>query len=153
MKPVACGLAAVAIAIGFANVAQAGPATDAFGKCLVQSSTGKDRTVFVQWFFAALSANPNVKDFATSTKEQREAVTRQTVAVFQRLVLVDCRAEAIAAIRQDGTQALSSSFEVFGRAAAVELMSDPAVQKEMNGLSDYADNQKLGELMEEAKKK
>jgi hypothetical protein len=145
-------VAALAMAASLSSGAHAGPATDAFGTCLVQSSTGKDRIVFVQWFFAALSVNPNVQAYAGSTKEQRAAVTKQTAEVFQRLILTDCHAEAVAAIRQDGTQALSSSFEVFGRSAAVELMSDPAVEKEMSALSDYVDNAKLTALIAEAKK-
>lgn len=96
--------------------------------------------------------NPNVQSFSSSTKEQRIVVARQTAAILQRLLLTDCHAEAVAAVREDGQGALSSSFEMFGRAAAQELMSDPAVQKEMGATGSYLDAAKIGALIEEAKK-
>lgn len=152
MRTITTGLAVLAIAASTSGAARAGPASDAFAKCLVQSSTGRDRIVFIQWFFAALSVNPNVQSFSTATKQQRAAVTQQTAEVLQRLVVKDCRAEAIAAIRADGSSAIQTSFEVFGRTAATELMSDPAVSKEMNALGDYIDNTKWNDLLAEAKK-
>lgn len=153
MKPIFAGLAALSVAASVGATAYAGPASDALGRCLVQSSTGRDRTLFVQWFFAALSVNPEVQAYASTTKEQRVAVTQKAAQLLQRLVYVDCHTEAVAAIKQDGQQALGTSFEVFGRSAATELMSDPAVVKEMGALDEYTDAAKWTALMEEAKKK
>ncbi|MBC6983583.1 hypothetical protein [Caulobacter sp. 17J80-11] len=144
--------AALTVALGAAGAAHAGPASDAFGKCLVESSTGKDRIVFVQWFFAALSTHPNVSAIASVTPEQRAAYTRQAATVMDRLVLVDCHAEAVAAVQQDGPESMNESFRLFGQAAAGELLSNPAVNKEMSALGAYVDNAKWGELMDKAKK-
>lgn len=132
--------------------AYAGPASDAFGKCIVESSTGKDRIIFVQWFFVALSVNPNVQSLTAITPERRALVTRQAAEVMQKLALIDCRSEAVAAIRQDGSQAMETGFSAFGRAAARELMTDPAVSKELSALTDQTDRAKWNALLEEAKK-
>jgi hypothetical protein len=153
MKIIVSAAASLAIAATAAGAAQAGPASDTFGTCLVQSSTGKDRIVFVQWMFAALAANPNVASMANVSPERRAELSRQGAEVMQRLILKDCHAEAVAAIRQDGEQAITASFQLFGQAAARELMSDPAVEKEMSGLDAYLDRARWNALIEEAKPK
>jgi len=152
MNKIAIGTAIVAAMLLLGTAAQASPASDAFGTCLVQSSTGKDRVIFVRWFFNALSMNPNVQARATATPEQRAETTRQAADVFQRLVFVDCHAEALTAIRADGQQALETAFSAFGKSAANELMSDPAVAKELGALGNDTDNAKWTALMAEAKK-
>lgn len=152
MKAVTTAAAVLSIVMGAAGAAQAGPASDAFGACLVQSSTGKDRIIFVQWMFAGISAHPNVTSLSNVTAEQRTAINRQAAAVVDRLVLTDCRGEAIAAIQQDGAQAMTTSFESFGRAAMNELISNPAVDKEMSAIGDYLDSARWGELMEAGSK-
>ena len=135
MKRLIVAAAGVALALSVAGSAAASPATDTFGKCLVESSTGKDRIIVMQWFFAVLSVNPNVQTYAAATPEQRQAIARQAAGVLQRLVLTDCRTEAVAAIKSDGSHGIQTSFEVFGRMAATELITDPAVQKEMNAMA------------------
>src|ERR1700735_3792065 len=122
MNKIIGGAAVFAATLLLGTVAQASPASDAFGRCMVQSSTGKDRVIFVRWFFNALSMNPNVQASTSTTPQQRAETTRQAADVFQRLVFVDCHAEAVAAVRADGQQALESAFEAFGRSAAGELM-------------------------------
>jgi hypothetical protein len=152
MKPILSLLVALGLALAVGGQAAASAESDAFGKCLVESSTGKDRVIVMQWFFAALSVNPNVESFSSATPDLRASVTKQAAMVLERLVLVDCRAEAVAAIKHDGPQALETSFEVFGRSAAAELMADPAVTKQMNSISLYTDNNKWAALVDEAKK-
>ncbi len=152
MKRIASGAAVLAITLAVNSPVQAGPASSALGKCLVQSSTGKDRIVFMQWFFAALSVNPNVATFAVTTKDQRDAATRNAAEVFDRLIFTDCHAEAEAAEREDGDTALSTGFEAFGRIAVTELMSDPKVGKEMSTLGDYVDKAKWATLANIGKK-
>jgi hypothetical protein len=153
MKQIVSGLTALLIAMALGGQAQAGPASTALAKCLVDSSTGKDHVVFMQWFFAALSVNPSVQSFAATTKDQRNDAARGAAAVFDRLVLVDCRKEAVAAEREDGNASLSTGFEAFGRIAVTELMADPNVTKEMSALGDYLDKPKWTALAAEIGKK
>jgi len=147
-----CAAAALVLASAAGGAAQASPASDAFGKCLIESSTGKDRILFIRWFFGALSVNPNVSSLATTTQAQRDEAASGAMASMERLVMIDCRKEALAALRQDGPDAMRASFEVFGRTAATELMGDPAVAQELGRLESFSDSAKWGALMEEAKK-
>jgi hypothetical protein len=135
------------------GAARASPETDAFGKCLIQSSTGADRTVFVQWVFAAMSMHPDVQALGTVAPDKRAAIDAKMADVMQRLVLVACRTEAVAAYRQDGPQvAMSTSFETFGRVAASDLFADPKVTAEVASLTSYFDAARWGELVEASKK-
>jgi hypothetical protein len=135
-----------------AGGAQASPESNALGKCLVDSSTGKDRVVFVQWLFAALSANPDVAPLASITPNKRTELNHQAAEIVQRLIITDCHKESVAAIRQDGDDVLSSAFEQFGRVAAQELMSDPSVGKAMASVGDNMDRKAWASLEDEAKK-
>ncbi|NEX92292.1 hypothetical protein [Caulobacter sp. 17J65-9] len=152
MKTITTAAVALTIAMGAAGAAQAGPASDAFGECLVQSSTGKDRIIFAQWMFAGLSVHPSVAGMSNVTAQQRTEISQQTAAVMDRLVLKDCRAEAIAAIKQDGTETMSTSFSAFGRAAMTELMSNPAVDKQMSAIGDHIDADRWEELLKAGSK-
>lgn len=146
--------AILALAVfSMASAAQAGPAVDAFGKCLVQSSTGKDRIAFIRWMYAAMSAHPDVRSTSAISPELRNEISAQAGAVMDRLVLNDCHAQAVAAVREGGATAVASSFEVFGRVAMTELMADPSVGKELNALSSHIDEARWNQLAAEAKQK
>jgi hypothetical protein len=143
--------AAVLVLVGSAAVpAHAGPAADALGKCLVESSTGKDRIVLVQWIFAALSVHPDVREVAPISQDTRDGVTRQMAAVFERLMTVDCRDQTLAAYREDGVPAISEGFEALGRIAVLDLQQDPGVQREMSKLDNYIDPSKFTALFGQA---
>jgi len=152
MRRTAIRLAALACGLATCGAAHAGPASDALGKCLVAKSTPQDRVSLVQWYFGALSANPNVKPYTTFTSDQRAAVTKHAVDIMQRLIITDCRQEALTALHQDGAPALQSSFEALGRRAAVELTSDPSVVKEMSSAITYVDPAKWAVFLQAATK-
>jgi hypothetical protein len=144
----------VLTALGAALFCSATPASadiyaDDLSRCLVRSTSAEDRIAFTQWMFSAMSTNPNVAGLANVTTEQRASYSRTTALLMQRLLLEDCRAETIAAIRYEGEATIATSFEVVGRVAMTELMNDPAVAAELNGLGDSLDEARWEELMAE----
>jgi len=150
MKRFLAPLATLACGLALSGAAHAGPASDALSKCLVTKSTPQDRVILVQWYFSALSANPNVKPYTTFTPAQRAVVAKQAVDIMQRLIITDCRGEALTALHQDGAPALQSSLDALGRTAATELTSDPAVVKQLSGAITYADPAKWAVFMQAA---
>ncbi len=132
-------LAAVTAAIAMTGVAHAQDGSDALGKCLVDSSTGKDRAIFTQWMFMALAANPAVKDLTNIPADRRDQTDREMAGVMNRLVLVDCRKEAARALKLGGPGAVSKSFEGFGRIAVTDLMGDRDVDAALGRFSRYID--------------
>ena len=100
--------------------------------------------------FSALSANPALRGMADTSPEQRAAYNKELAATFERLSLVDCRKEMVAAFKADGTDAMRGAFEVMGRRAAEQLMSDPAAAKELERFGEYLDKAKWEQLGREA---
>jgi hypothetical protein len=47
---------------------------------------------------------------------------------------------------------MRAGFEALGKAAAMELMSDPTVTKQLSAVNDQSDMAKWNALLEEAKK-
>lgn len=133
-----------------ASLAQAGPYTDDLSKCLVKSTTAADQTAFMVWMFSAMAAHPAVKDYATISPAQHEAIATRASALFQRLMTVDCRAESVAALKYEGASAFEASFTVFGQVAMRGLMGDPRVAEAMADINKHADAAKFEALAKEA---
>lgn len=142
----------MAILLGAAPAAaqltfQAPPAGDPLTACIVAHTGETDRTKLVRWVFAVITASPKVADLSEVTPARRDEFSKQTGALMTRLLTVDCRAEAVAAIKARGETAIKSSFGVLGQSAMEGLMQDPAVAKAMLGIMAGADMRALGELM------
>lgn len=126
MKVILTGLVAIG-AIAISHPATASAYGDDLSKCLVQKTSDDDRTLFMQWTFAAMSASPAVKSMSSTTPAQREDYTRKASQLFQRLLTVDCRKETVNALKYDGVATFAESFRQLGEAAMDGLMKDPAV--------------------------
>lgn len=150
--PIGIKLAAVVVAFNVLaqpTEARADIYEDDFIRCLVAKSTQADRDTFVRWMFAAMSANAKISDLSTVTTEQRDQATRAVGGLMQRLIFVDCRAEAVAAVRYGGATAFAKGFETFGRVAMGDLMADPAVGRSIDGVSEFIDKTSMEEFARE----
>lgn len=143
-------VAAFALLLGVQG-AYAGVYTDDLSKCLVKNSTNDDKVTLVQWMFSAISLHPAVRPFSSFTPAQRDHLNEQTADLFSRLLTVDCRKQAIDALKYEGSAALGSSFQVLGQVAARSLMTDPDVAKAMGGVGSYFEkDQNLKALLKDA---
>lgn len=124
--------------------------TDDLAKCLVKSTTEADQTELMVWLFGAMTVHPAVKPYSAMSDVQRNAKTKRAGELVQRLVIVDCRSETVAALKYEGSSAIEGAFRVLGEVAIRGLMADPQVAQEMAGLGKHFDAQKLGELATEA---
>lgn len=143
-------LAAAAALLALANGAGAGVYSDDMGKCLVKSSSAEDQVILVKWVFAAMSEHPAVKPMTKLTADEREGYNRQAAALMQRLMTIDCRKETVAALKYEGFSAIETAFSLLGEVAMRGLMTDPQVQKGMEGLGKAMDEKAFKELTNEA---
>ena len=142
----------IAAAIAAASLpapASAGVYQDALTKCLIDKSSDADKALLVQWMFVALGAHPAVKDMVSFTQAERDDRHRRMAAMFQRLLTSVCRAETIAAVKFESSKAIGASFDGFGQAAAVRLMSDATVEREIGRFADFLDPGPLGDVLKE----
>lgn len=129
-------------------VSQAGIYTDDLSRCLVESSSEKDKLVFVKWMFTAISLHPAVSDIANVDGKERDKSNQEMANLMVVLVSDRCLAQSKKAIKYEGAVALQSSFEVFGKIAAQELFANPAVAEGLAELDKFVDadtlNRRLG---------
>jgi hypothetical protein len=141
---------AVAAALCTASAASAGVYSDALGKCLVAKTSDADKTLLVQWVFASMSVHPAVAGLATASPAVRRDYSHKTGRLYERLMVSDCRAETLAALRNEGPSSLEAGFAVLGQVAMRNLMGDPRVLGEMQALSEGMDMSRLNALAREA---
>lgn len=141
---------AVATALCAPGMAQAGAFGDDMSKCVVRSTSPADQKDLVLWIFGAISAHPDAAVYVSMTQPQRDALTLKAAGMMQRLLTIDCRKEAVAALKYEGMPAIQQAFGVLGQVAMQGLMSHPAVGKNMEVLGAAVDEQKMGDLFKEA---
>lgn len=126
----------------------AGPAADAVGSCLANSTTGRDRVNLARWVFTAMTKHPEVSNISNLSAEKREEINMLNGKLLTRLLSTDCRNEIKIATELEDPAALRSAFESLGRLAMQELMSNQAVSEEFtSGLSQYVDMKKIQDAL------
>jgi hypothetical protein len=142
--------AALAGSLSLAGAAQAGIYTDDLSKCLVKSTTSADRLDLIVWIFDAISSHPAVSSMTTITQAQREGIDKKAAQLLTRLLLEDCRAQTVDAVKYESSGAIQQSFGVLGEVAMSGLMSDATVAKNIGGIAQYVDEDKFKTLMTDA---
>lgn len=129
---------------------EAGVFTDDLSRCMVQKATDADKIQLARWMFAAMSKDPSLVDMAKISQQERDRLNKGTADLFGRLVLTECRPQAIAALKNEGGEAFGEAGRVLGQAAAQKLMSSPEGQAELGKLGDYVDEKAWAALAKEA---
>lgn len=123
--------------------------TQAFGECLVEQSTGKDRKNLAIWLFFALSQHKDVKKVIDVPDQDVQSATDRFADTSIRLMTKDCRKEFKAAYKDNGVSAVEVGFAALGKVAAQEMFTDPNVQKSMSGFDSSENIAALEEVLKE----
>jgi hypothetical protein len=129
-------LAACLVAAFVSVPAQAGPAADALSKCVAGSLTKSDRALLAKWIYAAMSAYPDVHA-SGSAAGRMDDYNRRTAAMFKGMIGKTCNAKAVQAIQTEGNGAVEQSFKLLPEAGIKELLGDPSVAQQLQGLQKY----------------
>jgi len=132
--------------LAFVNLAHASPQVEALGRCVADSTTGKDRKDLARWLFVAMSAHPEMKSISNVPDSETEEVSRVAGALFTRLLADSCPTQVKAAVQSGGPMAIQAAFTVLGQLAMQELMTDKDVARTMGILERHIDRQKLDAL-------
>lgn len=109
---------------------------------MVSSATEADRVELVKWMFGAMSTNPSIKGYSSITDAQRSEFSRHFVGIMERLLLVDCRKQAIAAVKGEGTSVIERSFQALGEIAGRSLLASPEAAQAMGDVEGHMDRPK-----------
>ena len=150
MRKIIIGLAVAAGLSAAPAAASAGVYGDDLTKCVVSSASQADQITLMVWIFSAMSAHPAIQNYTKMTGDQRIDASRKAAQLMQRLIVQDCRAQSVAALKYEGPTALSGAFEVLGQVGMRALMNDPTVSKETAALGQFVDPTAFESLAKEA---
>lgn len=85
-------------------------------------------------------------EFITISPEQQDEINRQVGALYNRLLLVDCKQQAVAAAKREGPGAVGEGFKVLGGMAFQELTNNPAVKNGFDSFQQYVDTKDISRL-------
>jgi hypothetical protein len=147
------GTLAGLVALGMAAVSapvQAGLFADDMARCIVNAATPADRTAIMSWMFGMLSSNPAVSRYANIKDADRTAQVSQFAKIAERLVLEDCRALSLAALKNEGPKVIESAFQVLGEVAMRDRMAAPETREAMAKLDAAGDKARWKQFAAEA---
>ncbi|WP_089603668.1 hypothetical protein [Acinetobacter piscicola] len=136
--------ASIAVALlGTTQLATAGQTVDQLSDCLVKATTATDKTTVLQWTFSALSTHPDLKALSNVTDAQRDQLDQKFAQVLQRVIVEQCATQTKAVIQTEGLQAVGDSFQELGRSTGEDIIQNPEVKKQLQGVIRYVDLNKL----------
>lgn len=118
---------------------QAGTAVDQLSQCLVKSTTATDKTAVLQWTFVALAAHPDLSMYSKVSDAQRLQLDKNLAQVLQRILVEQCSTQTRAVIQTEGIQAVGESFQVLGQMTGEEILKNPEVKGQLQGILRYVD--------------
>lgn len=128
---------------GTFGAAHAGTSGQALSECLKSSATQDDRRALVQWIYAAISAHPDLQALTRIDAEKRAQLEKQSAAIFERLIAVDCTELARQTIVSEGSEGFGGAFKTLGELAMGGVVEDPGVQAGMTRMAGMIDEQRI----------
>lgn len=139
----------MALGVMLSVSATAGDYTKALSSCLADSTTGKDRRDLARWIYVAMSQHPEMGRLSTISAEAREDAFKTTGSLVTRLLSENCAPQAKEAIKHEGPASFQNAFEVLGRLAMQELMTNGDVNAAIMNIGRYADRRKVEAALSE----
>lgn len=145
MKKLTTAVLLISVALLGGTAYAAAPAKD-LGTCMIDALNGKERKLLAKWVFFAMAAHPDIKTYSKITPKDVDTSDRFIGGLVTRLLTKDCPTQLKAANAAD-PMALKKSFELVGRVAMQELMSNQNVMKSISNYANYADLETIGKLI------
>jgi hypothetical protein len=141
-------VAASLLAAPVAAAAQIPEPVETLGRCLADSTSGKDRKELAKWVFLGMAVHPEMRQFASADLATAADESSRTIAALVTRLLTDsCASETQTVIRAGGSTSTSFqvAFERLGQLAMRELMSDKSVNESMTLFQRYLDRKRFEE--------
>ena len=124
----------------------AGPFGDEMAKCLVTSTSNRDRTKLVKWIFRVYGDHPEVSYMVNLSDREKKVIDKDVANIFTRLLSEDCIDETKKALDYEGDNVMFNAFQILGQTAAQGFNNNPDVMKSINKFVELIDYEKLDYL-------
>lgn len=125
------------------NTSNAGTYSDDLAKCLVASTSQKDRTELVRWVFATIALHPEVADISNVSTDSRDQINRAVAELFERLLTDSCLKQTQDAVSHEGPIAMDKSFQVLGEIAFQDMTTNENFSGGLKDFVKYLDKAKF----------
>lgn len=139
-------LALVLLSLATLTPSNSKASTNDLAQCLIDHLNGKERKFLATWIFFAIGSHPEITQYSKATQEDIESSNIKTGKLFTRLLTEDCHEELATASRID-PYAIEKSFELVGKVAMQELMTDESVSQALTGYLPHTDVDKIQQIM------
>lgn len=126
----------------------AGEAADELGVCLSDSLTGKERKTLARWIFFGMAAHPEISPYTDIPDQAIHEMDQVVGKLLTRLMTIDCPEQARTAVKVEGNIAIETAFELVGKVAMLELMTNQDVGLTLGGFEKHIDRGKINSLFE-----
>lgn len=134
-------LAIILVLASFSSMADS--VSDNFGTCLADNTTGKDRKDLARWIFMAMASHPSIHDLSNVAPSTHDEIDKRMAALVMKLLTDTCAKQARLAAQSGGGESFRQAFEILGRVAMQEIMSNSEVHTTIGGFQRYIDRKKL----------
>ena len=121
----------------------AGPFGDEMAKCLVTSTSNRDRTKLLKWMFRVYGEHPEVSYMVDLSDREKKVIDKDIADVFTRLLSEDCVDETKKALDYEGDNVMFTAFQTLGQVAAQGFNVNPSVERSINKFSEFLEYEKL----------
>ena len=122
--------------------------TNVFARCMVDTLNGKERKNLAKWIFFSIAAHPEIKSYSSATQKDVESSDKFVGKLITRLLADDCPNELKKANKSD-PRAVEKGFELVGKVAMQELMTNQNVMKTLVNYARYADQERISKVLSE----
>ena len=124
----------------------AGPFGDEMAKCLVTSTSNRDRTKLLKWMFRVYGEHPEVSYMVDLSDKEKKAIDKDIAYIFTRLLSEDCIDETKKALDYEGDNVMFTAFQTLGQVAANGFNVHPSVERSINKFVELVQYEKLDYL-------
>ena len=124
----------------------AGPFGDEMAKCLVTSTSNRDRTKIIKWMFRVYGEHPEVSYMVDLSDREKKVIDKDIADVFTRLLSEDCVDETKKALEYEGENVMFTAFQTLGQVAAQGFNVNPSVERSINKFTELIEYEKLDYL-------
>lgn len=121
-------------------------AANNLGGCMIDALNGKERKQLAKWIFFSIAAHPEINSYSSATTKDINKSDEIIGKLITRLLASDCPDELKIANKSDPL-AIQKSFELVGRVAMQELMTNQNVTKAISNYAQYVDQEKISSLL------
>src|SRR5688572_22828352 len=129
-----------ATTFGFTAAAIAGPASDSLGTCMIESLGSKDKKQLGQWIFFAMATHPDTKEYSKVPAEAQKIANEYVGKLVTKLLSENCAEQVKTAAKEEGPEAIKTAFELVGKIAIQELMTNKEVSASISDYAKFVDN-------------